>query len=657
MPGVYAMTDGPEHGRAMRRRAIVFLAVFLVCAIASLSYTFMRPAIYLSSARLQVTPAAQLPTGELAPPDDTQAFLAEVQLLNSRPLLEKVVARLTEQGLRIDGDGGPVLALQDMLTVTPLEGTRVVRIEARGPQRTLLPRVVNELLEVYREQQALAGKSSTQGELVDAREALRVIDERVAQKRRAMEEFRLRHEIVSAERDENQTLSRLKGLGTSLSTATDREAIAAGKLRTLEQAASAGERMPKPKDNPTVAAMEQRLSLLRDEWRALERQFTPQYLDMDPAARSLKTRIANLEQQLDSERHKGRQDSLSEARDDLASAQNATRRLQQQMAEDKQAVQAFSRRMLEFQAMQTEMLGLDDMRNKAQRRLLGLEASEPARKPRAQVLEVAATPENAWRPKYWRDAAISLAASLLLAFLAVWFVEFFNRPQPLAGGPSTLVFPQVAMPHPGTLQLGAAREALSLPAMAQVPLLPSPRVRELSDAELRRLLANAAPENLPLLVGLLSGLSAEALAALRVSHLDLDAHTLAMPGEPGRVLAIEEPLLGLLAGCAGLPRDAPLFPGRTGAPLSVDDVHAMLRYSAHDANLIDALELEPETLHYTYAAFLVRQGLRFSDLDRLIGRIPAAALNALAPLAPGSVRVGLDAVDRLLPAVRELGAA
>jgi succinoglycan biosynthesis transport protein ExoP len=656
-PYPYANSQTGPRNAVMRRRVIVFFSVFTACALASLTYNFMRPATYVASARLQVTPTGKLAKADAPEASNTQAILVELQVLNSRPLLEKVVARLTEQGALEGINADAVLAVQDMLKVTRVEGTGVIQIEATGPQRLLLPRVVNLLIEVYGEQQALAGKSTTQTELSDAREEVRVIEARLAEKKRSAEAFRLRSNIVSAERDENQDLARLKGLGTSLSAATDREAIAVGKVHALEQAIKEDKRAALAKESPTVANMEQRLSQLREEWRALERQFTPQYLEFDPNARALKTRIGNLEQQLEGERRTSQQNALADAKEELAGVQAATRRLQQQLAEDRQTVQTTSRNLGEFRTMQDELRSLEQMRLAAQQRLLGLEASETARKPRTQVLELAVAPETAWRPLYWRDAGISLAASLLLGFLAVWFVEFFNRAEPMPARPSTVIIPQpwVSVANPGAAHLGAAATRALLSDTAQAPLLAAPQARELADDELRSLLANAAPENLPLLLCLLSGLSAAGLVALRVAHVDTSSWTLSVPGEPGQSLPIEGPLRDLTARCAGLPADTVLFPGPTGEALSEEDVRTMVTVSAHDANLMAAQDITPETLRHTYVAFLVRQGLRFSDLVKAVGRVPADALTALATLAPGSKRLGLEAVDRMLPAVRDVG--
>jgi succinoglycan biosynthesis transport protein ExoP len=659
-PALHPYARSPSRpNEAMRRRVIVFFGVFAVCAVASLSYVFMRPATYLASARIQITPAAKLTSGETTAPDRTPALLLELQVLTSRPLLEGVAKRLAIDGGLDDVGRDPAGALQDMIKVTRVEGSNVVQIEATGPQRQLLPRLVNGLVEQYREQQASTNQSATQAELNDAREEARIVDARLAEKKRAVESFRMRSNIVSSERDENRALSELKGLGVSLSAAGEREAIAEGKVQALEQAIDDGKGSPLAKDNPTVAGMEQRLSQWREEWRALERQFTPQYLDMDPNARALRTRIANLEQQLDGERGKSRENALAAAREELASARGTTRRLQQQLADTKQSTHNFSRNFAEFQSMQEELRGLEQMRTAARQRLVGLEASVAARRPLVQVLESATTPLGAWRPLYARDAGFALAGSLGLAFLAVWFVEFFNRKEPAPVGPTTVIVPQpwAIAPLPPMPRLDLTSGTAALPAAEPATLLGAPPLaRELSDDEVRRLLANAAPEHLPLLVCLLCGLTADEVTELRVADVDLPARSMTVPGESSRRLTVEGPLLEAVSHGAGLPPETPLFEGAAGKAVTAAEVQSIVVSSALDAGLSEAQHIAADTLRHTYIAFLVRQGLRFSALGKLVGASSVEALNALASLAPGITRVGLDEIDRLLPAVRALSA-
>lgn len=642
----------------MRRRVLVFFSVFLLCAALSLTYTYMRPAVYSASARIQVTPSEKLPDGAVARPDSPQALLVELQILNSRPVLEKVVKRLQEQG-ELQGLGpDPVLAVQDMLTVTRVQDTNVVQLEAQGPERSVLPRLINAVIDVYREEQAATGTTTAQTELEQAREEAKVIESRLAEKKRAVEGFRLRSDIVSAERDENQTLSRLKGLGTSLSTATEREAVAEGKARAIEQAIAQNKSAPQVKPNPTVSAMEQRLSQWREEWRALERQFTPQYLEMDPNAKALKTRINNLEQQLEAERVKGQQAALAEAREEAAGARATTQRLQQQLADDRQTVQAFSRRFSEFKGMQEELQGLDQMRQAARQKVLALESSVGSRKPRVMVVEPAAAPDTPLKPLYTRDAAISVAASLLLGFLAVWFFEFFNRTEAAPAGPTTVIMPQpwMAVPYPAAQGLpgmpAAAGPALAAPTPD--PLLLRSAPRELLPGEVHGLLRAAAPENLPALIYLLSGLSGPELTALKVQDVDVAARSLRVSGDAGRLVPLPRPLLELLGTLDPAAGSAPLFPNAKGLPMDAEDLASLVTSSAYDGHLEQPASITPDVLRYTYVAFLVRQGVRFSDLSRVVGRVSSETLSALATLAPGAERVPLDQVDRLLPAVRAL---
>lgn len=650
---------------AMRRRVLVFFGVFLLAAAASLSYTYLRPAVYLADARVQLTPSALgASIAASGPRDGSQDFMVELQNLGSRPVFEKVVQRLTGGMNAGPGLDERVQQLQDMLSLHPVEGTNVVRIEARGPDRQTVARVVNTLIEVYRDEQASSGDSALQQQLVQARETAREMDERVRARQREVEEFRVNSAIVSAERSENQTLARLKGLGDAVAKNDDRAANAEGRLRALEEAAAQGRRSTLAKDNPTVAGIESRLSLQREEYKAMERQFTPQYLEMDPGARALRNRIADLVQQLENERRKGLQNALAEAREELESARATSRRLQHQFSEDRQKAQSFTRRFAEFEAMKDDLKGLEQVRQGARQRLLALEATAKERKPRLLVVEAAAVPETAWRPLYTRDAAISVAGSLVLGFLAVWFVEFFNRTEPAVAGPSTVIIPQPWMqPVPPGPALGSAPAMPAVghqpvqPAAAAMPLLAQGLPRELEQYEVGQLLAATAPEHLPMLTCLLCGLSVDELGALRAGDLDAANGQLKVPGEAPRVLVLPEPLQALLVASAGADAapERPLLPAPGDRPLAAADVASAVTSAAFDAGLEQPQSVTPESLQHTYVAFLVRQGLRFGDLGRLVGRLSSEQLNALAPLAPPGERRPLAEVERVMPALAALG--
>jgi integrase len=256
-----------------------------------------------------------------------------------------------------------------------------------------------------------------------------------------------------------------------------------------------------------------------------------------------------------------------------------------------------------------------------------------------RLLEPASTPQSAWRPLYARDAAIAVAASLLLALLVVWVVEFFNRsdaqPAIVMGRAWTPMAPGPERPPP----LAVATPGL-LPGVATLP-------RELDDGEVRALIEAAVSEARPALVALLSGLQLEEILALRGRDIDAASRQIRLPG---RSAPLAEPLACLFDPKAE--PDAPVFRKADGGGLTAEELEANVAFAAHDARLIQPEEVSAAALRHTYIAYLVRQGARFGDLGRLIGRLPAEAMAAYGPLAPPGAKRPLEEIDPILPALR-----
>src|SRR3954452_2562386 len=208
----YALGDAspapPEFrvNNSNRRRIVIFSAVFLVGCALSLAYAIFRPAEYRAAARLEIVP------GSLGSPSEganagprtalaengRKSFLTEVQVLISRPVLEKAVARLGDSE-DVSKDLGPdsVQGLRRMLSTERVEGTQIVRVQAQGTDRELLPRLVNTLIDVYREHVASTYKKSVGSGNTQLRDETHILDRQVAAKRQNVEAFRARYHIVS----------------------------------------------------------------------------------------------------------------------------------------------------------------------------------------------------------------------------------------------------------------------------------------------------------------------------------------------------------------------------------------------------------------------------------------------------------------------------
>jgi len=506
---------------------------------------------------------------------------------------------------------------------------------------------------VYQEHMAAAYLKSTETGANQLREAVQALDQKVEEKRQEVEAFRSSNDIVSAERDENQVLSAAKGLAAALNEAKSKLAAAEGQLRAVRSAGAAGQGLVAAKDNPTVADLERRASQLREELHDLQQRFTPQYLGLDPAITATRGRLDNLEQQIKTERAAGQRAVVAEAEGKAVSAGEAVDQLQAQINENKRAVQTFIARFGEYQAMQGDLAHLEQLHRTAADRLARIEASKSEAAPRMDVLEAASEPRLPWRPHYDRDAGISLGAAMALGFFAVWLVEFFAGPQP----PS----PSVAGQPWWTVAVGRGTEAASPPLLAAEPArlpAPDPLRRELTDAEIGALLRAANDDGRLVVTGLLSGLSAEEIAALAWNRIDLEAGTIRANGESPRTLSLSDPLRRLIdTHRASQPQaEGSVLRGPSGGPLPVDDLRSLVIYAAYDAGLGGADEVSLRALRHTYLVYLLRQGIRFADIGRIVGRLPQEELAAYMRFAPSQPRQPLEQIDPVLPALRDMPA-
>ncbi len=642
--------------RGNRRRLRVFLLVFVLVLLPGMAWNLLRPPEYRAAVRMQITPgvtdvapapAAGVPAPP--PPDLSAAFLTQVQILTSRPLLEQVSRTLGAAGYPLTGAGSdPVAGLQRMISATPVSGTEVVEVAAIGAPPELPALALNALVDAYRARMLTAHDAADDTQLAQARDEVMRLERTVAERRGALDEFRGRHGVVSSERDENVALAGVKGLASALNTAVERAANADAQVRALREGIAGGRGSVRSRDDPTLAAMEKRASELREDLRDMERVYTPDFMAMDPQARAQRARLEELEKQIVNQRGSSQEAALAAAQEEAASAHAAVERLRAQIAAQRQDAQSFAGRFSEAKALEDDLAQLEAAHRTALDRLARLEASEAGRDPVLNLVEGASVPRSAFRPDYVRDGGIVAAVAFIAGLLAMGFVELFNRSAPAATPTTTVVMPQPWLTA-GALPLAApAGPPAMLPGEAPAGLLAAPALppRELEQHEVAALLAACDGATRLACAALLLGVDAEELTALRGGDLDVQAGALRIGGAAPRRVAVP----GWLHPSAG-EADAPLVANTAGAPLAAAELRAQVLCAAVDAGLEAAAGVTPEVLRHTCIAWLVRQGVRFSELAARVGRVDAEALAAYADLAAQAPRQA-GAVEPVMPALR-----
>jgi integrase len=189
--------------------------------------------------------------------------------------------------------------------------------------------------------------------------------------------------------------------------------------------------------------------------------------------------------------------------------------------------------------------------------------------------------------------------------------------------------------------LGGSEPVPAIPGAAPVSL-PATLPRELIPAETGALWTLADPLSRQLLVLLLSGLTLEECAALTAGDFDLPAFAVLPPSQPPRLVPLSPHACVLFAASSPLP----LWAGDGQAPA---DLEARIGLLASDAGLTRPQEVTAAVLRHTWLTFLVRQGARLTELERIAGRIPAAELARYQALSPAGPARPLAEVDLVYP--------
>jgi hypothetical protein len=560
-----------------------------------------------------------------------------------------------------------------MVRASAVPGTDVVELAAEGADRELLGRIIEVWLAVYLERRAASRREVSDTAREDLQRQVDALALELQTKRAAIDDFRGRNEILSVERGDNQAAARLKQLNKALGEANQKAVETESRVEAVRADLAAGKVVLRPTDKAAIATLEGRARDLRETLKEAGTRYTDRYLAADPKYRSMRENLAALEGHIERQRAQSARALLDEAEQDLASAQATAARLRAQLDEHKRAAGEFTARYEEHKALQTELEQIEALYNATRERLVRVDLAQGQKAPEVQLLAPASVPGEPVRPLYLRDAGVSLGAAFALGLLAVWLVEFLGRtpreerlgvptvqinlpPQSL-GGPQPAALSAVEStrldgPH-GALLEGRAQGRLRAPEGP--PAGPATGLpRELAPEEVTALWAASRAEGRIVLGGLLAGLSVEELADLRWEDMDLGSGRVRVGGASPRVLPLEGAFRRVLADAARAgseqgesdaetpPGDRPVrgagwvLASPDGSPLGLHAIEGLVAYAAYDAGLDLAAEVTPQVLRHTYVAYLVRQGLRFADVEQIVGRLPPAAYGLYARLAPSA---------------------
>lgn len=629
-------------------RLLIFIVSFSACALITLIYVFGRSPVYQSYATLLTV--AKTPIDQRSSDADIQHVAIQKQILFGAELLAETAKRLRSFPQEDQGRHLAVADIRNILDVRSVPDTNLVELVAEGPDPALLPALINTWIEVY-----LEARSAEIARTIDVtaqmlREELAELTEKINLKRAELEHFREKNHIVSMGREENEALARLRGLNDALNKASEEEVNTKAKLDSIKQAIARGQTVVPREDSLTLSQLEKRAQELREELEELDRRFTREYMALTPSLKVIPEKLANLQAEIERMRKTGQAIVVSEAEQAYSAARQATQAVREQLDEHRRKAAEFTARFAEHEALKNDLEGMEQLFRETQERLVQIEARYTGKYPQVDVVEWAFYPDHPIWPNYSRDAFLVLLGSLLFGLFCVWLVEFLTRKEraKLAINLSGIhVYSNEKLASGAIDQLPFSQGALDQPPQYA---LSQSLLKEVPAEQIDVLIKAANKKEQQLLVLLLSGLALQEIAALQFDNFDLEKAIVAITGTYPRHIPLH-PLLKVSLQEYGLALVNP-----SGDTLSQDDLAALLTCAIVDAGLPVTDDISAASLRHTYIAYLVRQGVRLSELEKIVGYVPPAELSIFSKYAPVGPKRGIDEIELFYPLTPSLQA-
>jgi polysaccharide biosynthesis transport protein len=622
------------------QKAVVFGLAFGISALLSLTYTFSRPGIYQSSAKLLYSPAVGI--DQAAYP---QHFIIQRQVLLSQDLLDETLKRLeiSRPGMVMD-----VSQLRKMLVLEPVPEAHLMEIRAEGEDAKLLPLLINTWIDVYLDAR-VADSSKSKNELSEQIKAtLADLDNKIEAARISLDNFERDNSIKSAVSEQNETKARIKGLISSYSNASEEELKAKAQLDAINKAIDDGEVILPPQDNPAIINLQQRLKNLKDKLNDFSQDNYRANIAIQPSLKMIPEEIKKLENEIDAQRLLSIKMVRSNAERRYFSARQIAITLRKQLAEQKELDEHYTQVLKQSDVLHRGIEDLEKIYREHQEQLMRIETQQLERYPLMNVVARALQSREPIRPNYMSDAWLALSGSFLFGLFCVWMSGLLNR-QP--SNKSELAIFNRKRPHkkasehfPGVSQKYQTPKAL-LPEVEKVES--TPVIRELSQNELRSLLANANNMSKQLISLLLCGLSLTEVAHLTPKDFNKHTKSINVNGDSAR--RIELP-----SGLSAFFEQSGLFPvWYTGKAFSLNDLSAWLTLTAIDSGVGNPEEVSSLCLRHACILHLLRKGVRLSELERIVGFLNPAHLLSYADYVSPEAGLSIEQIDKFHPVLIE----
>lgn len=640
-----------EAKKLQKQKWLVLTATFLIVIIIGLAWVWARSPIYQSQAIIHFSYAQQLSNEQTAVPEE-QITLNQ-RRLTSYNVLESLSSNLdSELSIELSPE-----QIAKMVSTEAQLSSRIINLYATGEQANLLEPVLSQWLDLYLQMLSEENIENTVEDIEIGEQKLLTLEEKILAQRQLIEAFGIEHNIISLERDENRTLSKIKSLGSALDSAENEFTQSSATIESVKRSIAAGEEVIHPND---VASINNTISSIRNiegKLAELSRRYTPEYMQLDPAIKEQNRILEIRRKELIVLKSQTQTRYLMELERSVLESQSKRAQLEKELNSLGKEAQKFNQKLDEFARLNRSLTQLEEQAQLLKDQLVEEEVQKPFQA-KISILEEPFEPTYPISPLYWRDtgivAAIALVASL---FVLLLFSFIVRQKQPAATMTSYTVVPPSGLTLSGqnaqNLALEQQKQALLLQqAKTESEAAPLQLGQESSAGNNLRLITQDESQSLYqvanregrlALVFVLNGLTIDEILSIKKTDYDAQTSALLVTGDYARSIELPESISGVLAAvCIDAQEGVSIW----NNGMSIEQLDQMMINMAHDAGLAYPDQLSLASLRHSYLTYLVAQGARLNDLEQLAGYIKPSDLSLYRQVNRRGDPVDIENINR-----------
>lgn len=410
---------------ARKRWGIIASCLALVVGVVG-ARTYVQQPIYRASTRVIIERETQIVNFQQTPSyewDSGEFFNSQVQIIRSRPVLQRVIDALNlkerrpEYGLFQDPTG----VLQAAVSVEPLRNTRLVQIGVEDPDPKLAAEMANALANSYQTQNLELKLSAARDALTWLASQVRDLKSKVNESELVLQQYREQAGLVSVEEKQSLTVKKLGEFNSAYIEAKARRLEMETRLAELRRAAQKPdllESSPMVVNNTLIQKLKSQLVELEIQRSKLLKTYKEKHPEVikvqtqiDEIARRVKEEVDKLAFTMESEYNvlKAREAAMLQATDQYrAEAQNLSKKeiqygiLKREADSNQQLYDVLLKKLKETSLIQ------------------GLDTNN------VRIVEPAVAPKTPVRPQKARNLAMATVLGLALGLAAAFVLEHLD---------------------------------------------------------------------------------------------------------------------------------------------------------------------------------------------------------------------------------------